>query len=124
VPATPQTAGLLWRKLRFQQRGLDANQERNGPWLDIFACQARVQYLRGTDPVMAERLAGLVPCIVTVRRAQATMAIEGGAWQALDARDATKVFDIIAAAPDEKRTWIELTCRIRVGQAGAGDQGA
>lgn len=64
--------------------------------------------LRGGEAVLASRLAGTQPFIVTMRSSVATRAITP-AYKLQDARNTARMFDIKSvAAPDGKGAWLEL----------------
>ena len=78
---TPQLAGLLRESVTFQQRSLDANGDRLGPWVDMFAAPARVVHIvrtRGTggETVLDQRLTGVQPVEVTLRLDQMTAQLD------------------------------------------------
>ncbi|PWL18828.1 head-tail adaptor protein [Falsochrobactrum shanghaiense] len=73
--------------------------------------------LRGSEAVMASRLAGKQPYVVTIRSSEATRVITP-AWRLVDARagnnargEPKRVFDIKAISdPDGKNAWLEVLC--------------
>lgn len=72
--------------------------------------------LRGTETVMAARLAGKQPYVVTIRSSELTRAMTP-AWRLVDARAGEvngrprRVFDIKAISdPDGKGAWLECLC--------------
>ncbi len=78
-----------------------------GGWTNQFTVAARIQYLRGSEAVMADRLAGRQPVLITVRRSRQTEQITTD-WRAVDARDPDRIFNIRAIAQDEKRSLFDL----------------
>ena len=72
---------------------------------------------RGGEAVMASRLAGKQPYVVTIRSSEATRAVTP-AWRLVDARagnnaqgEPKRVFDIKAITDsDGKNAWLELLC--------------
>ena len=100
-------AGKLRERLTFQKR-LQKDDDTGNPlddWEDQFTVAARVFYRRGGETVLAARLEGTQPVEITVRHSSQTMLVTPD-WRAVDARNTASVFNIRAAAPDEKRTQI------------------
>jgi len=78
-----------------------------GPFVEQFVAPARIMPLRGGEAVMADRLTGRQPVIITVRYSDAAMQIHPG-WQARDVRKGT-VFNVTGAANmDEKKIYIDV----------------
>jgi head-tail adaptor len=73
-----------------------------------FIVSAKIRYLRGTEPVLADRLQGVQPVVVTVRASDNTRTITPS-WRARDVRSAT-VFNIRAVTPSDDRHGIDLLC--------------
>jgi head-tail adaptor len=111
----PRTAGMLRERVLFQQRALDANGVRLGPWVTTWSARARIVYLHGGENIMAERLQGGQPAIITVRYCDAAKAIENG-WRAIDAHKPSRVWDIKSTEPDERHAWIDIMVSDYVGQ--------
>lgn len=111
-----RSAGTLRFKLHFQRRsvgtdgwgGPQQDGARRGSFETVFTVRAAMTPLRGTESVMAERLAGRQPWVVAVRSSSQTRQVDTS-WQIVDARDESRVFAITGAAdPDGRRMWIEL----------------
>lgn len=100
-------AGDLRDRYRFDQRSPDANGDRLGEFEPGFAVAARTTWLRGTEAVMGQRLEGKQPVVITIRDSQQTRAITN-AFRAVNARDATKVFNITSVAPAKERGFIDI----------------
>lgn len=106
-------AGPLRERLTFQARSLAddgfGNEIASGEWEDQFTRSANLRPLRGTETVMAARLEGRQPYILTVRQSIDTRRIAIG-WQIVDARDSERVFAVSAppSDPDGKRAWLEM----------------
>lgn len=78
------------------------------PWATRFTVSAGMKPRNGGEAVIAGRLEGRQPYIVTVRSSEQTRQITSD-WQLIDARDASRVFAVKTAAdPDGKRQWIEI----------------
>lgn len=74
----------------------------------IATVDAGFKPLRGGEQVMASRLAGKAPYIVTIRSSALTRTITP-AHQLQDARDTSRMFDIKAISdPDNKGAWLEI----------------
>lgn len=83
-----------------------------GDWDEQFTRAARIRPLRGSEPVIAQRLSGVQPVVITVRSDPETRLITS-AWRARDARAGTH-YQIRAVTPDEKRRYIDLLCETGV----------
>ncbi|WP_196258571.1 head-tail adaptor protein [Pelagibacterium limicola] len=107
-------AGATRARVTFQKRG-DADdgwgkvQPGAGDWEDQFTVWVGLAPMRGTETVMAARLQGQQPYVLTVRQSSQTRQITA-AWRAVDARDPKRVFAITAppADPDGRRAWLEM----------------
>ena len=99
------TTGQLRERPRFQQRTLDANGDPLGPWdPDGLTVWARVVSMKGSEPVLQQRLIGLQPVSVTIRYSRAAAAIDGTWRMVLGGQ----VFNIKTASPDERHAYIEI----------------
>lgn len=90
-------AGQLKDRYRFDQRGADANGDPLGPFEDGFARAAETVWLRGSETVIAQRLAGQQPVVITVRACSQTRTITK-AFRAVDVRSG-EVFNITGVSP-------------------------
>jgi head-tail adaptor len=63
----PGLAGTLRESVTLQQHDLDANGDRLGPWIDIFATPARVVMRTQGEVTLQQRIAGQQPVEVSVR---------------------------------------------------------
>lgn len=99
-------AGQLRERVLFQQRGLDANNDRLGDWEDVTMVWARIMRLKGSEPVLQQRLEGVQPVVITVRWSPVTDQVTTG-WRAVDERTGQQ-FNIRSKTPDEKRAFIDL----------------
>lgn len=104
------SAGELRELLAFDSIGdQDADGGRvPGVWTEQFQRRARVKPLRGSEPVIAQRLVGVQPFLVTVRASTEAREITTG-WRARDVRTGA-IYQIRTVVQDEKRKYIELTC--------------
>lgn len=60
-------AGELDARVRFDARGVDANGDPLGEFEDGFTIWAKVQYLRGSESAVSNRLEGKQPVMIDVR---------------------------------------------------------
>lgn len=102
------SAGELREKLAFDSIG---QQDADGgivaaAWVEQFQRRARVKPLRGSEPVIAQRLVGVQPVVITVRASNETREITTG-WRARDLRSGAE-YQIRAVTPDEKRQYIDI----------------
>lgn len=73
----------------------------------MFEAWARVQPRRGSETVIASRLAGVQPYTITIRWSDIASKITPG-WRAVDS-NTDETFNLRATANiDEKRRWIEI----------------
>jgi head-tail adaptor len=103
-------AGRLNNRVAFDVRSTATDVYGNvlGDWDEQFVVSARVQHLRGGETVMASRLEGRQPVVITVRRSPVTGEIETS-WRARDARSGD-VFNIRSISPTEDRAWLDILC--------------
>lgn len=77
-------------------------------WTEEFIARAQFLYLRGGETVIASRLSGRQPVVVTMRN-------EGRAkdvtpeWRMRDVRRGT-VYNVRSIVPTDNRLYLELTC--------------
>lgn len=106
-------AGTLRERVAFDKRTTIPNDGAGntvGPWAEQFTCAAAIVFMKGGEPVMAARLAGVQPVAVTVRRFAQTVTADT-AWRIRDARSGA-VFNIRSVTPSADRKWIEFTCEV------------
>ncbi len=103
-------AGELRERVAFDQKaqsdtvyGIAA-----GDWEEQFREPARIRYLVGSEPVIAQRLQGIQPAVITVRANHLTRAVDSG-WRIRDVRTG-KPFNIRSITPDEINAYIDLLC--------------
>lgn len=100
-------AGDLRDRITFQARGEDDNGDPIGRWGDRFSRSARLTWLRGSESVMASRLEGRQPVVITVRACSQTRLIDG-AWRAVNARNDKQKFNITAVSPAKESGFIDV----------------
>lgn len=113
-------AGGLRERVRFEQRGLDANNQRLDDWDATDTALTRAAgftFLQGGEPVMQQRLAGSQPVIVRVWDDVAVRAVDN-AWRAVDTRTG-KIYDIKSAAPAKNPLYRDmLAVEVKGGDGG------
>lgn len=84
------TAGRLRFRVRF-----DCRMRKDGTyggtetgWVEQFTRWADIVMLKGTEAVMADRLQGLQPALIIVRRDSETLRVDAS-WRAVEIRDNT-----------------------------------
>ena len=90
-------AGKLKDRLRFDQRELDANGDRLGEWVEGFTVWANIEYLRGTESAVNQRLQGNQPVVITIRESNRAKTIDAS-FRAVDVRTQA-IYNVKAAAP-------------------------
>lgn len=76
-------------------------------WEEQFACRANFRYLRGSEKVIAARLEGVQPVVVTIRQQDASEVVTPD-WRMRDVRRGT-VYAVRTIIPSDDRRWFELT---------------
>lgn len=104
-------AGDLRERVHFQSRE-DVDDGHGspitGPWTTRFTVAAGLKSLIGGEQVMAARLAGTQPYVVTVRQSSQTRQALTS-WRLVDARLPGRVFAITAIRdPDGRGAWLEI----------------
>lgn len=100
-------AGQLNRRVTLQQRGLDANGDRLGDWVDVVTRDARIVSLTGGETVKTQRLEGDQPVVIYVRRDSLTKQADN-AWRAVDARDASTTWGVTSSIWNRETDEVEL----------------
>ncbi len=101
-------AGDLRYHIRFQERAEIEDELGNviGDWETKFSCFAAFKFLRGGEEVMAGRLAGRQPAIITVRSSDISRRVDT-AWRILDRQD--QPWNIRAITDETgKRAWLTI----------------
>lgn len=107
------TAGDLYYKVHCQKEA-DATDELGNPvpgggtWQTQFTVRTAYRHLRGGESVMAGRLQGTHPQIITMRASSQTRQITPG-WRLIDARDGT-VFNVRDVTQETDRMFVSLLC--------------
>jgi SPP1 family predicted phage head-tail adaptor len=104
-------AGQLREHLSFQARAAIADDgygNREGNWVELCKRQARVMPLTGSETVIAARLTGVQPVVITVRYDRATREITTG-HRAIDLRSGAAYNIRSTKNTDERKRYIEIT---------------
>jgi SPP1 family predicted phage head-tail adaptor len=103
-------AGKLRERVRFAKRtdSDDGYGNVNAEFVTRFTAAARIMPLRGGEDVMAARLAGKQPMLITVRRSVAALEVTTD-WQATDARNGA-IYNIRTVSPSEDKILIDMIC--------------
>ena len=102
-------AGRLTERMRFEKRASiarDGYGNFEGDWQAQFTVAAQRQMLRGGETVIAARLNGRQPAILTIRRSAQSETITTD-WRAVDTR-AGDVWNIRSISPSEDRASFDL----------------
>lgn len=90
-------AGDLKDRVRFDSRSPDSNGDPLGPFSSGFTVWAKVDYLRGSEIAVAQRLEGRQPVSVTVRDSTQARTINSG-MQMVNVRTG-ETYNVTAASP-------------------------
>lgn len=104
-------AGKLRELIAFERRDpVDdgAGNEISGPWIEQCRANAELLPLRGGEAVLASRLQGKQPYLITVRWSLASSEVTPD-WRAVDARSGA-IYAIQSAVPRERRDYIDMIC--------------
>jgi head-tail adaptor len=117
---TANGAGQLREKVTFQRRdeSPDGHGNELGGWTDQFSEPCRLTPRLGGEEVIAARMSGVQPYIMTVRSSRRTRSVSAG-WRAFDTRKGTgengepeRLFEILSIADvDEKNAYIDFLVR-------------
>jgi hypothetical protein len=109
-------AGLLNERFRFEKRSAipagDGYGNFEGGWVAQFTVWCRRQMLRGGENVMAARLTGRQPAVLTVYSSVQSRTITTD-WRAVDSRSGA-VWNIRSIERSEDRGCIDLLCEFGV----------
>jgi head-tail adaptor len=98
-------------RVRFDQRGLDANGDALGDFEPGFTVWAKVDWLRGSESAVSNRLQGLQPVTITIRdSAQARTITNAFRAVAVSGRQirAGQEFNLTAVAPAQEIGFINI----------------
>lgn len=97
-------------RVTFGARALGSGDDYGNPetgFVDAFTVWAKLLPLRGGEQVMAARLEGRQPWIITVRRTPETEQITTD-WRAVNADNAAQTFNVRSVTPSPARDIIDL----------------
>ncbi|KTR07375.1 hypothetical protein NS365_04580 [Aureimonas ureilytica] len=80
---------------------------RPGPFVPAITVSAHIRYLKGSETVIASRLAGRQPVVIRVRRTAQTRDIKTD-WRATDTRTG-QVYNVRAIVPSADRAFLDIT---------------
>lgn|SRR5262245_47605635 len=106
--------GLLKERIRFEKRTEtdDGYGNKEGHWIVEFIVWAAKRNLTGGETVMANRLAGRQPAVITVRNAMWTRQISTD-WRAIDVRTG-EIYNVRACTPSQDHAHIDILCETGV----------
>ena len=105
--------GALRDRVHFQMRGTTGdgwgNTVPGNAFTTQFTTDVNLTARLGGETVVAARMQGAQPYILTARWAENTIKVSVG-WQLVDVKDATRIFNVVSPPvdPDGKRQWIEM----------------
>lgn len=106
-----RSAGPLRDRLHMQSRGLVddgfGNEVPGGEFETRFTVWGNLRPLHGSESVMASRLAGKQPYLITVR-GSSDMRQVNAAWRIVDKNNTDRIFAITAPPTEPERGWIEI----------------
>lgn len=98
----------LDQRFRFEQRALDDNGDRLGPWDTAggFSRLAKVTWLNGGEGVLQQRLAGTQPAILTLRDEARVRAVDNS-YRSVDVRTGV-AYEVTSQHPAKDRDFREI----------------
>ena len=104
----PLAANDLRDRVAFDQRGTAADDYGNveTTYAEQFVVAAQIRFLRGTEPVIAERLQGVQPVVITVRSSEETRGVDTS-WRVRDTRTGA-LYNIRSVTPTDDRAFIDI----------------
>lgn len=108
---------LVFQRRTFVDDGY-GNKE-GGDWEDQFEMRANVRPRLGGETVIAQRLTGLQPLLITVRKCSKSDQIQVG-WRAKKAANPTVIYDITSPTTDVtgKRKELEMVAQTGIATSG------
>lgn len=103
-------AGDLRHRVAFEQsvQADDGGGLATAGFVAQFETAAGIAYLKATEGVVAERLQGVQPAVITVRDEGRTRQVAAG-WRARDVRTGL-VYRVTATSLDRRSRYIDLMC--------------
>lgn len=103
-------SGDLREVVEMQQRAWEddgyGNGGYTGPFQTVWSAPARIQILRGSETVMAGRLAGKQTIAITMRW-QPEVATLDATWRVVNGRTGAE-YNLRSVEPDERRAFVNL----------------
>ena len=105
----PGSGELRWR-VQFQRRALDGNNDRLGAFEDVFKSWAKVDWQRGSESAVSDRMEGKKPVIITVRRWKQTEAVTEGFRCSIEGSGAIpgEQFNITSVVPAREAGFLNI----------------
>ena len=103
-------AGKLFQKVAFIEPVTtnDGGGGHDTVWTERFTRRAHYKRLRGSEKVLASRLTGVQPTVITVRSDSQTRTVDE-TWRIRDTRSG-EVFNVRSQIITDDRAWIDFTC--------------
>lgn len=103
-------AGQLKERFAFDKRNdvTDGYGNMQAEWIEHHRCSARRQMLRGGENVIAARMQGTQPAVITIRSCVKAKEITTD-WRARDVRTG-ETFNVRTVSPSEDRSYIDILC--------------
>ncbi|MBB3972778.1 head-tail adaptor protein [Hansschlegelia beijingensis] len=104
------TAGRLRDLVAFEaaQDADDGGGSTRGGFAEVFRANAGIVFLRGSEPVVGQRLQGIQPVVITVRDCIAVTSVADD-WRIRDVRSGA-TFNIRAITPNDRRSYVDFLC--------------
>lgn len=106
-------AGGYRERVRFERPAPDPSGDARGAWSEVITMAARIQPLKGAEPVLEQRLQGVQPVVIYVRACAASRGLDN-ACRAVNVRSG-QVYDIKSAVLAEARDEVQLLAEGRMG---------
>ncbi|WP_028748507.1 phage head closure protein [Rhizobium mesoamericanum] len=109
-------AGDLREVIEFQTRTEEDDGYGNvvtGPFATVWSAPARIQILRGSETVIAGRLAGKQTIAATIRWQPDVATLTSSAWRAKNGRTG-ELMNIRSIEPDERKSFVNILCETGV----------
>lgn len=103
--------GRMRERVRFEARGFveddTSGNPQSGPFAEVYSCAAEITPKLGGETVLAERLTGTQPMLITVRMCKALEDLTTD-WRIVDTRTGTEYNIKASSNPDEKKKFLEI----------------
>jgi head-tail adaptor len=84
-----------------------------GDWVEQFQEQCNIKWMRGSEQVLAQRLQGINPIVISVRSSALTRQVDA-TWRARLVRQGNKPLSIRSVIPDQRDFYLEILCEAGV----------